>query len=346
MGEYLYERFGKENTDKYAKDYIKGGWDWAPAELGRINLSDDPYRSTTGVIPKVQIERTGKSCSVYLSFAGSASMPHNYSIRYRLVAGLPFLEVNWAIDGKPADPWPEAGWLCFPLSIENPKFRLGRTGAISDPAVDFVKGSNFDFCFVQEGLAILDQNNQGIGLYSPDLPGISLERPGLWKYSKNFVPSKSNVFFNLYNNQWSTNFTEWIEGSWNARVFLWFIDNYDPEKSLITPSLEQRHPLVATFGSGKSGTLPSTQTGISLTDKGLQVTAYGPNRDGEGTLLRIWEKAGKSGKLSLSFPSGSHFTMAQPCNLRGVKIGKVIPINANKVDLTYTPYQPITLILN
>jgi hypothetical protein len=345
MGGYLYERFGKENTDRYAKDYIKGGWDWAPAELGRINLSDDPYRSATGSNPKVKVEKTGKSISVWLSYSKGGQMPHDYSLRYRLVAGMPYLEVNWAIDGKPADPWPEGGWLCFPLNIENPRFKLGRTGGISDPAIDFVKGSNFDYCFVQEGLAVLDRNNQGIGLYSPDMPGISLDRPGLWKYSKNYVPSRSNVFFNLYNNQWSTNFTEWIEGSWNTRVFLWFIDDFDAEKSLITPALEQRHPMVATVGSGNAGNLPALQAGLALSDKGLLVTAFGPNPDGDGTLLRIWEKAGHSGNLTITLPKGHAYQNAQPCNLRGTRTGEVIRINDNKIELSYRPYQPLSLIL-
>lgn len=346
MGQYLYERFGRENTDQYAKDYIKAGWDWAPAELGRINLNDDPYRSATGTQPKIQVEKVGKSMSVWLLYSKSDQMPHEYSVRYRLVEGQPFLEVNWAIDGKPADPWPEAGWLCFPLNIGNPRFRLGRTGGISDPAADFIKGSNFDYCFVQEGLAVLDENNQGIGLYSPDLPGISLDRPGLWKYSKNFIPSKANVFFNLYNNQWSTNFTEWIEGSWNARVFLWFIDDYDAEKSLITPALELRHPMVSTVGIGDGGSLPAYQPGIELSAKGLLITAYGPNPDGEGSILRFWEKTGKSGSLTITLPSGSHFNTATPCNLRGMKTGAPISISNRQIKLSYNAYQPVSLILN
>jgi hypothetical protein len=346
MGEYLYERFGKENTESYAKAYIKGGWDWAPAELGRPNLNDDPYRKATGEASGIRLEKAGQTASVWLTFAATDKMPHNYSIRYRLVAGSSRLEVTWSIDGKPADPWPEGGWLCFPLNIDNPRFRLGRTGAVSDPATDFVKGSNYDYCFVQEGLAVLDENNRGIGLYSPDMPGISLDRPGLWRYSKDFVPSKANVFFNLYNNQWSTNFTEWIEGSWNASVYLWFIDDYENEESLITPALEQRHPMVPTFAAGPGGALPIAQSGISLSEKGLQVTAFGANSDGAGTLLRIWEKSGKSGRLTVTLPKGSSFSSASPCNLRGIKTGTAIPVTDGKIVLTFAPYQPISLILN
>ena len=346
LAEYRYERFGKINCDAYAKDYIKGGWDWAPAELGRINLNDDPYRSSTGNNPAVKIEKAGQSSSVWLNYAKGGNMPHDYSIRYRLVAGLPYLEVTWAIDGKPADPWPEGGWLCFPLNIDNPTFKLGRTGGISDPAKDFVKNTNFDFFFTQEGLAVLDPSNQGIGLYSPDLPGISLERPGLWKFSRDFIPSKSNVFFNLYNNQWSTNFTEWIEGSWNATVYLWFIDNYDSETSLITPALEKRHPLIAKAGSGKGGTLPAVQSGIQLSTKGLLVSAFGPNPDGDGTILRFWEKSGKRGRVTITLPNGSGFKSARLCNLRGEPFGPDIPITDNKFEAAYNPYQPVSLIIN
>jgi alpha-mannosidase len=346
MGEYLYEKFGRENTDKYASDYIKAGWDWALAELGRINLSDDPYRASTGVKPKISVEREGKSIALHLSYLPTEQMPHEYSIRYRLVADLPYLEVGWTVHGKPAEPWPESGWLCFPLNIKNPSFKLARTGGISDPAKDFVKGSNFDYFFVREGLAVLDENNRGIGLYSPDLPGISLDRPGSWKYSTNFVPNQANVFFNLYNNQWSTNFTEWIEGSWNTQVYLWFIDDYDSEQSLITPALEHRHPLVATVGSGPGGRLPVVQPGLELSARGLLVTAFGPNPDGGGTLVRIWEKAGKSGKMTITLPSASGFTQAQPVNLRGAQTGAPIPVNGNKIEVTYNPYQPLSLILN
>jgi alpha-mannosidase len=104
----------------------------------------------------------------------------------------------------------------------------------------------------------------GFGKTSPDVPGISLERPGLWKYTPGFVPKKTNVFFNLYNNQWSTNFTEWIEGSWSARFYLWAFDSYDNEHSIITPSEEFRNPLVATYVSGQPGPLPLTGEGIKL----------------------------------------------------------------------------------
>ena len=39
---------------------------------------------------------------------------------------LPFVDLEMEIEHKPADPWPEAGWLCLPFKIDSPQFRLGR----------------------------------------------------------------------------------------------------------------------------------------------------------------------------------------------------------------------------
>ena len=46
---------------------------------------------------------------------------------------------------------------------------------------------------------------------------------------RDFVARKPDVFVNLFNNVYSTNFAQWIEGSWPLRVRLWV-----PEPSQLT----------------------------------------------------------------------------------------------------------------
>ena len=345
LGEYLYEKFSKKNTEQYAGDYIKAGWSWANAELGRPNLTDEPYKNGTGLNPEIVFEEDDIAVSAYLHFSPKTDMPHKYIIKYSLYWDSPKLEITWSINGKPAEPWPEAGWICFPFNINKPEFKLGRTGGISDPSKDYLKGSNHDYCFINSGLAILDDNNSGIGIFSPDVPAISLDRPGLWKYSEEFIPKKSNVFFNLYNNQWSTNFTGWIEGSWNAKFYLWFIEDYDNESSLITPSEEIAVSLKAKISKSKTGHLPPVNSGIELSRKGLSVTAFGDNPDGEGTLLRLWEKSGDSGKIKVTLPAGSNFQIANKCNLRGEMNAEFYKIINNSFEIQINAYQPLSFIL-
>ena len=345
FGQYVYERFSKEITDKYAKDYIKGGYDWAYPELGRINLDNKPYRKISGINPRIEFFEDPVSVSAIIHFDGEAALKHHYSLTFSLTANQPAVEMIWSINGKPADAWPEGGWISFPFNIENPKFKLGRTGAVVDPATDYIKGSNHDYCFLNSGMAVLDSKSQGFGIMSPDVPGISLDRPGLWSYSPTFVPQKGNVFFNLYNNQWSTNFTEWVEGSWNARFYIWNIDQYSNEASIITPSEEIRNPLMAAIATGKEGMLPATGQGIALSAKGILVTAFGKNRDGEGDLLRLWEQDGVNTECTVSLPKESLYKLAQRCNLRGEKIGNTMKITDHSFEEKLNGYQPVSFIL-
>jgi len=264
---------------------------------------------------------------------------------FTLYENKPAVEVIWSINGKPADAWPEGGWISFPFNIENAKFKLGRLGAVVDPSKDFVKGTNLDYGFINTGVGVLDKNNQGFGVTSPDVPGVSLDRPGLWKYSTDFVPQKGNVFFNLYNNQWSTNFTEWVEGSWTAKFYIWGIDNYTDGNSIVIPSEEIRNPLMVSYTGGAAGDQAASSKGISVSEKGVLVTFFGKNRDGEGDLIRLWEQNGKTNSCTISLPDGNKYTSAQPCNLRGEKMGKAISINNNSFRVNLNANQPASFIL-
>lgn len=345
FGQYLNEHFAKVQTDKYAKDYIKAGWNWAYAELGRINLDDTPYKKSSGKNAAIEFSKDALSVSATVTFKGDADFNHNYSMIFTLQENKPAVEVIWSINGKPAEAWPEGGWISFPFNIEKPKFKLGRLGAVVDPTTDFVRGTNLDYGFINTGLGVLDKNNQGYGLTSPDVPGVSLDRPGLWKYSTDFVPQKGNVFFNLYNNQWSTNFTEWVEGSWSAKFYIWSIDRYADGNSIVIPSEEFRNPLMLGYAGGAAGNQAASAQGITVSEKGALVTFFGKNRDGEGDVIRLWEQNGKTDACKVSLPLNSKYKLAQPCNLRGEKIGKEIPIRNNTFEVKLNANQPASFIL-
>ncbi len=236
--------------------------------------------------------------------------------------GQPYLDLEVTLHNKPADNWPEAGWLCLPVNAAKPQFRLGRLGGIADPAKDFVRGSNHDLQAVNTGVTISDAEGPGVGICPLDSPLVSLDRPGLFRYSPDFVPTKPVVFVNLFNNQWTTNFRLWNEGTWTMRVRLWPFDRFDAQAALITPSLEARYPLLAAAADGKAGTLPATQKGLELSARGTLVTAFGPNPDGPGTVLRLWEYAGVRGPCEVHLPAGLDVKEVQPVNLRGQPTGQ------------------------
>ncbi len=298
FGRYLYERFDNDQTTAYQKSYCR-------------------YKHTAFIKPGLP----PASKTRY-----SATAPTSFSLRVTAPRGLRYVELEITIHNKPIDPWPEAGWLCLPFKMSNPRFRLGRPGHVIDPATDLVPGSNRDLFTINTGVSLGDV------VFCPlDHPMVSLERPGCWKYTPDFVPEKPTAFVNLFNNQWSTNFRFWNGGTWSSRVRIW------TGSDLVVPSLEARYPLQAAFADGPAGKLLATQTGISVSRPGVLVTAYTP------TLLRVWEQTGVAGELVVS---GLRAATATPVNLRGEKSGKPVAIRGGKLMFHLPAYAPASFALD
>ena len=254
------------------------------------------------------------------------------------------MDVQWRVEEKTPDPIPEGGWLCFPLAITEPQFLLGRLGGPIDPAKDVATGANRHYFCLSSGMTVTGKDHAGVGLCPVDSPCVSLDQPGLWKYSLDYVPKKASVFVNLYNNEWNTNFPEWQDGSWSSRVRLWPTQGEQSGRNLAVPAWEARLPLLAATAEGAAGKLPTVQSGLSVSRPGVLVTAFGADPDGvnHGTLLRVWDQSGVSGRLTVTLPQAFAAAAAQPVNLRGEKNGLPIAVENHTFTFALHAFAPAT----
>ena len=239
-----------------------------------------------------------------------------------LKKGMPYLDIEFKILNKKKDNWPEADWLCLPFNVDDPTFKIGRALGTINPETDLLPGANRHLFAVGSGVTITDSDGSGVAIVPLDHPLVSLGEHGIWKFSRDYVPETPTVYLNLYNNMWNTNFRYWYPGSWSSRVRLWtFTETKDAEAKFLTASLEARTPLLAKAATGKKGNLPVQQEGIRCSRSGVVITAFSKNFNDEGkTILRVWEQAGNSGKLTITFPPGMKFSKAQAVDIRGRNI--------------------------
>jgi hypothetical protein len=347
FGQYLYERFDLRQTQSFVDAYLKLRVDWALNELGKPNLppaDQVPYRAASPQNYRVRFRQSPVSVTAVMEASATAEVPHGVTTTLTL-PDQPYADLEIALRDKAADPWPEAGWLCLPLKVEQPQFRIGRLGSIIDPAKDIVPGTNHHLLALNSGLTVADPQGRGAGLCPLDNPLISLDAPGCWKYSPKFVPQRSYVYVNLFNNQWTTNFRLWNEGTWTARVRIWAVAGPDCEPGLVTPTQEARLPLLAAAATGAAGSLPAVQTGLELSRKGIAVTAFGPNPDGRGLLLRLWEQAGRAGTCVVSLPAKLAIRTVQPVDLRGRPKGPPLPVRDSRFEVPVGAFAPASFEL-
>ncbi|MCP4313663.1 MAG: hypothetical protein GY790_20610 [Bacteroidetes bacterium] len=356
FGQYLHEKFSADEVAEYCKAYIRGekteeGWDeysWAYAQIGKPNLppaSEVPYRAMTPANSIVSKSKCGNTTTLVMSAArDETGIDYPVTTRVHLYDDAAYVDLELTIE-KPADIWPEAGWICLPFKVGDPQFRVGRNGFIMDPAKDIISGANRYLYAVGTGVAVFDKQGRGVGVCAPETPLVSIGMPGCWKFDRTYVPTEPSIYFNLFNNQWTTNYRFWNEGKWTYRFRIWSYDQYDAANSLITPSLEMRYPVHTASANTYRGKLPVQQRGLSVSRPGVMVTAFGANPDGEGTLLRVWEQAGVSGKLTVELPAENKVTLAIPVNLRGEKIGEGIRVREDKLTFELGAFAPSSFIL-
>jgi alpha-mannosidase len=88
------------------------------------------------------------------------------------------------------------------------------------------------------------------------------------------------------------------------------------------------------------------QAGLTVSRPGVLVTAFGADPDGvhNGTLLRVWEQAGKSGELTVTLPG--KYLSAAPVNLRGEPTGTPLAIRSGRLTLDLPAFAPASFILS
>ena len=344
LGQYLYERFGREETRGYGREYIKRPeFQWAWDDLTKVNQPEGDHASASPAGCGVVFAADEAGVCATLSGDPQGILKDRVELKVQLYRGLPFVEIAWSIENKTGDPWPEAGWICLPLKAERPRFHLGRTGAIIDPATDIIAGSNRHVLCLNSGMTVTGAGGGCVGVCPLDSPLVSLGRPGLWQYSLAYTADRADVFVNVFNNMWSTNFPLWVEGIFSSRVRIWAAKGDDAE-ALLTPSWEGRSPCMVGVADGAAGSLAPSQSGMAVGRAGVLVTALGDNPDGAGRLLRVWEQAGIAGDCTVTMPSGFDTGGARYVDLRGQTLEGTVPVNGRDVVLPLQAYAPCSVV--
>ncbi len=350
FGQYFYERFGYKQLANWIdkslySNYKAHRFAFVAYDMPHETVyhSVSPKNMTLDVIKSPIDVKAVMSGTIY-----GPGIPQKITISLTLSGYSPTadIEVSWQ---KDPDSWPEAAWISLPFNSRNPRFRLGRLGADVDPETDMVvDNANYHLFWVNYGVAVYDSiTGAGYGICSPDAPLVSLGEPGEYKFDKRYLAKKPYIYLNLYNNHWRTNFPAWIGNGqrMEARVRIWSFNNYNTESSLFTPAMETRVPLKAAFSEVKNGNLPVTQSGIILSRKGVALTAFGPNPDGDGLILRLWEQAGISGACTVIFPEGMNIDIIQPVDLRGSIIGNPMEVTNGKFTFDLAAYSPASFVI-
>ncbi len=212
----------------------------------------------------------------------------------------------------------EAGYFAFPFAAEKPTFRYEVPVGIVNANTEMLPGACLDWFTVQHFVEVEGQGGAVVWA-TPDAPLACFQdiNRGLWQ---TVLPKvNGHIFGYVFNNYWWTNYRAGQDGELLFRFAVTSRVGSDPAAS-------------ARFGAGVSsplravvaeanpvGALKAPTGGLlTVAEPNAQVVGIRQAADGKGTVIRLWETAGKETVVHLDVKALG-VGKASACNL--VEVG-------------------------
>jgi hypothetical protein len=241
----------------------------------------------------------------------------------------------------------EAAYFAFPAAIAHPEFGFASQQGWVDPAKDLMNGGSLEWFTVQQWMAVHDPA-MAVGIVPIDAPLASFGDINRGTWPGEFKPATGTIFSYAMNNYWHTNYRAGQGGDF---VFRYTVTS-GPQmnvSALTHLGLEEMRPVEVdqVVGQDKVGNPPRPlpATGTSLLDMGgnndVALITWKEAENGDGTILRLAETAGRASDVTLRFPH-SQIASAHLCS--GLEENTAsLPVDAQSIHISFRPFEVLTV---
>lgn len=308
FGEYRYDVYGKGEILAYLKSYAYDLTEWYLADFGKPDYPRVPHECFAGILTAVSVRRDPGVQEIICRFRGDERAQSEFgeaaetTLRITLYDHLPWVEMEYRLGGKQATPFLESGHVVFPVNSQRPAYSVKRTGGVIDPTSDIPRNANRKLMCCDDWIDVSDEQG-GLLVVPFDAPLVSIGEPAISSFDGDYQPKKPVLYFNLFNNQWGTNFPQWIEGDFTFRFrLLPHSGGWRDAGAYRAAGDALRPPTIL----GESG--PRSANGLAILPdgmQGLEILSLRCVSDGESAsnavIARLREANGESGTRELAF---------------------------------------------
>ena len=224
---YLYEIIGRDTIDKYLDGYLRLKCDWSMADFGRYKMDG------TNTYPEIT-DRT-----FYPIWRDGSTKGDEVTIRYgtdvesfQIYGNAEMIELHAKVEGdkvhvsinirnKQPTMYVEAGYMWFDIHEKLQDVVVRKSGIEINPVEDIVLGANSALFAADSYVKAND-----VMIETVHSPLVCFGEPKIFRYNTGRfeMPDNGRVYFNLYNNMWSTGCPQWVSGNYRFEFYV-SIDN-------------------------------------------------------------------------------------------------------------------------
>ncbi|HEV2575571.1 MAG TPA: polysaccharide lyase family protein [Acidobacteriaceae bacterium] len=269
------------------------------------------------------------------------------SLEIRLFDGEKKIEFDYHVN-KTGTTEKEGVYFAFPSAVAHPNFAYSSQVGWVDPAHDILPGGDAEWFSVQHWMAVYDSNLEiGIVPINAPLATFGDINRGLWPV--NFVPKSATLFSYAMNNYWHTNYRAGQGGEFHFRYVLTSAHSFEPA-NLTRLGVDSQRALSAERIANQDKTGPATGSlpaeggsFLQISNPDVLLTTWKLAENGEGTIVRLEEIAGKQEQVALHLSSAS-LRSASLCNAMEDDLSS-LPVKDQSIQLTMKPNEVVTVRL-
>jgi alpha-mannosidase len=239
----------------------------------------------------------------------------------------------------------ESTYVTFPFAVSTPAFTYGSQAAWVNPAKDELAGGSREW-YLPTTFASVYNSQVAATVVPLDAPLVAFGDIVRGEWPAEFKPKSSTIFSWLMNNYWGTNFPAWQGGDFTFRYAITSNAQFNPP-SLTRFGLEALTPLERDDvpGTQALSSLPNQEASLlEVDDPGVTLLAWKRAEDGDGTILRLQDTAGKQSDILIHSPF-LRLERAWLCNsLEDTQ--NEIAIHNEDLRVSIKPFQVLTLRLH
>jgi hypothetical protein len=242
----------------------------------------------------------------------------------------------------------EGVYFAFPVSVSQPDFLYATQQQWVDPAHDLMKGGSLEWFNIQQWMAVRDAN-LAVGIVPLDAPLASFGDINRGTWPGTFLPKSGTIFSYAMNNYWHTNYRAGQGGNFTFRYALTSAPQL--HGAVLTKlGLEEMRPAEVDYvvSQDKPGNPPRPLPAeganfLNSSGDNVALITWKEAENGEGTILRLQEIAGKPATAQVSFTK-TNISSARLCSSVEADIHS-LPVESNAVRLTFQPFEVLTVRL-
>ncbi|CAN7268798.1 DUF5054 domain-containing protein [Paenibacillus sp. LjRoot153] len=346
FAQYEYDVYGKEEILDFVKAYSYDLTDWYVNDFGKPGYPRIDHKRYGLHLADVKISNGASWGSIEISFTTPNESYEEFGngegirLLIRLEAGQPFADMQVAVDRKASTAYAESGHFTFALNADHPAYRFQKLGSVVNPLADIEKGANTRLHCASQWVDVQDEQ-VGLAIIPFDTPLFSIGEKGIYQYSKVYVPEQPILHFNLFNNQWGTNFPQWISGSFQytfrivAHVGDWKAGRIQQQ------AVEACIPPQVTVGWNPAG--PNTYEFLKEGVEGIHMLSFKKAEQGDAYILRFQNLLDM--RLAVKIPFTESIANVKECDLVERTKETSVEFSSDHLAVTMNPFEIKTMKL-